>query len=343
MYGWRPYVPVAQRRAEAARQLAKRRKDGVPVSPVVITGHTIATSFWGRSWCEAMESYGDYANRLPRGRTYVRNGSVVDLQVQPGLVSATVSGSELYRTTVKVAPLPPARWSAVVHQHAGQVSSLVDLLQGKLPTSLLHALSDRSSGLFPGPSELVFTCSCPDWASMCKHVAAVLYGVGARLDQDPGLFFLLRGVDVSDLSARGAAVQFTSSAGEDDLGGTDLADLFGIDLGGAPVVAPVKVVAKAPVVAPAKIAAKAAAKPKPVTKVKAAVASRAASRVVPTVASTMSGAELRQLGVHSRTVALWVSVGVLQRTGERGVYTTTAQTEACLKPYRDALSGVRRT
>ena len=355
MYGWSPYVPVAQRRADAARQMAKRRKDGVPVSPVVITGRTIATSFWGRSWCDAMESYGDYANRLPRGRSYVRNGSVVDLQVQPGLVSAAVSGSQLYRTTVRVQPLAPERWRAVVHQHAGQVSSLVDLLQGKLPTSLLHALSDRSSGLFPGPSELVFTCSCPDWASMCKHVAAVLYGVGARLDTDPGLFFVLRGVDVADLSARGAAVQFTSPAGEDDLGGADLADLFGIDLGGAPVVvkapvvakaavvAPVKVVAKAPVVAPVKIAAKVAAKPKPVTKVKAAVAPKAASRVVPTVASTMSGAELRRLGVHSRAVALWVSVGVLQRTGERGVYATTAQTEACLKPYRDALSEVRLT
>ena len=213
MYGWRPYVPVAKRRAEAARQVAKSTKSGAPMSPVVISGRTIASSFWGKSWCDAMESYGDYENRLPRGRTYVRNGAVVDLRVEPGLVTAMVSGSEVYRTTVRVKPLPPARWKGVVEEHAGQVSSLVDLLQGKLPASLLRSLCDASRGLFPGPKELEFACSCPDWAMMCKHVAAVLYGVGARLDHDPGLLFVLRGVEATDLAARSAAVTFAAAAG----------------------------------------------------------------------------------------------------------------------------------
>jgi uncharacterized Zn finger protein len=144
-----------------------------------------------------------------------------------------VSGSEVYRTTVRVKPMAPARWKGVVEEHAGQVSSLVDLLQGKLPASLLRSLCDASRGLFPGPKELEFSCSCPDWAMMCKHVAAVLYGVGARLDHDPGLLFVLRGVEATDLAARSAAVTFAAAAGPDELTGVDLGDLFGIDLGGA--------------------------------------------------------------------------------------------------------------
>ncbi|MDO9280538.1 MAG: hypothetical protein Q7U06_01420 [Pseudomonadota bacterium] len=260
MYGYKPYVPVAQRRAAAQRHAQASSKNGVPLSPVVIAGRLIATSFWGKAWCAAMESYGDYANRLPRGRTYARNGSVVDLRVEPGLVSAAVSGSELYRTTVRVTALPSARWRAVVDQHAAQVSSLVDLLQGKLPASLLAALSDRSSGLFPGPTELKFACSCPDMAMMCKHVAAVLYGVGARLDHDPGLFFVLRGVDASDLAVRGAALGFAPVAGDDDLVGMDLGSMFGIDLGGDAPMAPAPVVA--PAVSPKPV--KAAPKPAPV-------------------------------------------------------------------------------
>lgn len=277
-YGWPRYVPVAKRRARAATELAKGAR-GAGTSPVVIEGRTIARSFWGRSWCEAMESYGDYANRLPRGRSYVRSGAVVDLRVEPGVIHAKVSGTRLYTTTITVQALAPAVWRAAVDRHAGQVASLVDLLQGKLPASLLQALADRSSGLFPGPKELSFDCSCPDWATMCKHVAAVLYGVGARLDEAPELFFRLRGVDVADLVARSASVGFAGS-GADELGGEDLGAMFGIELEepvvapkGAPKAAPAATVppraALAPVAArpvsmaaaPTPVAAPAAAKP----------------------------------------------------------------------------------
>lgn len=308
-YGYPAYVPVAQRRAAAARALAKR---GASASPVVIAGTKIATSFWGKSWCEAMESYGDYANRLPRGRTYVRNGSVVDLQVAPGLVSARVSGSQLYHTSVRVSPLAPDRWAAVVARHAGQVSSLVDLLQGKLPGSLLRALSERTSGLFPGPKELIFTCSCPDWAVMCKHVAAVLYGVGARLDQDPALFFTLRGVEVSELAAAGAAVGFAVAPGADDLGDTDLAGLFGIEL--AQEALPPVVAAPAPpaVSAAARRAPKRAAKPR--------ATSPPTVAAIPARPGTISAVELAVLGVPSDTVVGWLQSGELQRSGDAGVY-----------------------
>ena len=101
-YGFRPYVTVGTRRAQAAREIAKLRKKGRQTSPVVIEGRTIAVTFWGEAWCDNLERYSDFANRLPRGRTYVRNGSVVDLQVAPGNVTALVSGSTLYDVKVSV-------------------------------------------------------------------------------------------------------------------------------------------------------------------------------------------------------------------------------------------------
>src|SRR6202048_743999 len=95
-WGWRPYVSVAERRRQAQREMAKLTKKGQTVSPVVIEGRTIVKTFWGKAWCENLERYSDFANRLPRGRTYVRNGSVIDLQITPGEIKAMVSGSEIY-------------------------------------------------------------------------------------------------------------------------------------------------------------------------------------------------------------------------------------------------------
>ena len=154
-----------------------------------------------KAWCDNLERYSDYANRLPRGRTYVRNGSVIDLQVAPGVVSAMVSGSELYRIEVKVAAVPKPRWSAVCTDCAGAIDSLVELLQGRFSQGVMARICHEKTGLFPSPAEITFSCSCPDWASMCKHVAAVLYGIGARLDEQPDLLFALRKVDHQDLIA----------------------------------------------------------------------------------------------------------------------------------------------
>lgn len=262
MFGdWRPYVSAAQRRAAGLRHAASQRKKGIAMSPVIIGGRAIATSFWGKAWCENLESYSDYSNRLPRGRTYARNGSVIDLQIGKAAVRGQVSGSMLYKTSVHVTALAPKRWTDLVKRHASQVGSIVDLLQGRLPQSLLGALADRSSGLFPHPSELKFECSCPDYASMCKHVAAVLYGVGARLDHQPELFFLLRGVEVSDLATRGAAADFAAAGMAGDLAKADLGALFGIEmeeaLPGTPAKAKVKPAPKARVAPKKKVVAKA--------------------------------------------------------------------------------------
>lgn len=333
MYGWRPYVPVAKRRAAAARAMTKMGG----ASPVRIEGRTIASSFWGKSWCEAMESYGDYTNRLPRGRTYVRNGSVVDLKVNAGSVVARVSGSQLYSTTITVKPLAPARWKSLVDAHAGQVASLVDLLQGKLPASLLRALADRSSGLFPGPKEISFACSCPDWADMCKHVAAVLYGVGARLDDDPGLFFTLRGVDVGDLVTRSSSVSFLAEPG--DLDG-DLEDLFGIELDA--LAPPATKTAQPTPAAVSPVPPKPAA-PKPGAPKRAAAkpaASKPAARRAPK-AALVQRATLSAMGVSDPLIAEWLDAGVLEPTENAAAFRSTPQTSTTITGWLVARAKTR--
>ena len=175
-------MPVAERRRRAVLAMGKLAKKGHPVAPVVIEGRAIVTTFWGKAWCDNLESYHDFENRLPRGRTYVRNGSVVDLQIAPREVTAMVSGSSLYRVTVSIDAVPPARWKSICKDCAGGIDLLVELLQGRLSQGCDGAHLPSGSGAVPRAAEIRFRCSCPDYASMCKHVAAVLYGVGARLD-----------------------------------------------------------------------------------------------------------------------------------------------------------------
>src|SRR5258705_5812011 len=180
-YEWHAYVPVAEKRRQAERKLAKLKKQGRSVAPVRIEGRTITKSFWGKSWCVNLERYSDYVNRLPRGRTYVRNGSVLDLQVGPGCVTALVSGSTIYSVKVTVDPVAPARWSAICKNCSGAIDSLVELLQGRFSKSVMTRLCEEKTGLFPSPKDILFTCSCSDLASMCKHVAAVVFGISAPL------------------------------------------------------------------------------------------------------------------------------------------------------------------
>jgi uncharacterized Zn finger protein len=234
-FEYRPYVPVAQRRAQAAREVAKRQKKGQTVSPVVIEGRAIATTFWGKAWCDNLESYSDFANRLPRGRTYVRNGSVIDLQITPGQVKALVSGSEIYKVSVTIDALSDREWRAIKSKCAGQIGSVVELLQGKLSKGVIGIVTAKGEGLFPRPKEIEMSCSCPDWAGMCKHVAAVMYGVGARLDHQPELFFLLRKVDHLELieEAVSGAGKTSAATKTKTLSQADVAGVFGIEIAGA--------------------------------------------------------------------------------------------------------------
>jgi uncharacterized Zn finger protein len=234
--GFPEYVPVATRRAQAQRKLAQLRKQGRKVSPVVIEGRLIATTFWGKAWCENLDAYSDFSNRLPRGRTYVRNGSVIDLQIEEGRVSALVSGSEIYESAVSIRPLSKERWKALVHECAGGIDSVVELLSGRLSNAVMQVLCKKEKGIFPPSKEVSLECSCPDGASLCKHLAAVLYGVGARLDHEPELLFVLRGVDKMDLigEAGNQGGLAPKRKAKNALSAESLSDIFGIELGDAP-------------------------------------------------------------------------------------------------------------
>lgn len=226
---WAPYVPVAEQRARARREMAKLKKRGKHVQPIEIEGRAIARSFWGKGWCDHLESFADFANRLPRGRRYARNGSVCHLEIRPGRVEAIVSGSELYDVTIGITQLEAAAWKSIKAKCAGQIGSMLELLQGKLSREVMGVVTERDRGLFPKPREIALDCSCPDWATMCKHVAAALYGVGHRLDHQPDLLFLLRDVDAAELIATEIVLPGREAA-SDALADEALSDIFGIDL-----------------------------------------------------------------------------------------------------------------
>jgi uncharacterized Zn finger protein len=237
-YEFRPYVSVAERRAQAAREVARRTKKGQTVSPVKIEGKAIATTFWGKAWCTNLEGYSDFANRLPRGRTYVRNGSVVDLKIEKGRIKALVSGSELYEVEIDIAALPKPKWSALKSQCAGKIGTLVELLQGKLSKAVMETVTDREKGLFPKPKEIEMRCSCPDYAGMCKHIAATMYGVGNRLDSSPELLFTLRCVDHRELIEQALPAPVEGKSSAPAIATDDLGAIFGIEIGDAPQAVP---------------------------------------------------------------------------------------------------------
>ena len=245
-YGrYAPYVSVAERRKKAEKAVVKAKKTGAELSPVEPISGAIAKTFWGKAWCNNLEQYSDYANRLPRGRTYVRNGSVIDLKITAGEVRAQVMGSSLYTVDVTVTAVPGKQWQAIGAGCAGSIDSLVELLQGKLSKGVMEHICKPGTGLFPAPREIKFKCSCPDRASMCKHVAAVLYGVGARLDQQPEMLFSLRRVDAKDLVAQAGAGLPKAKKGPTSskvLEDSALADVFGIEM--AEVAVPTKPAAR---------------------------------------------------------------------------------------------------
>ncbi len=232
-YGWRPYVSVAMRRAQAEKLAARAAKKGHALSPVPPFRGAIASTFWGRAWCANLEHYSDFSNRLPRGRSYVRNGSVIDLIIAEGEVLAQVLGSSLYRVRIGVSRVPEKRWETMGKECASSIDSLVELLQGRLSKGVMERICQPGTGLFPAPREITLDCSCPDWADMCKHVAAVLYGVGSRLDTQPELLFRLRKVNPQDLVAHAAAGlpgKRKAPATGKVLDDARIADVFGLDI-----------------------------------------------------------------------------------------------------------------
>ncbi len=229
---WPAYVSVAERQQKAAKAISKAKKAGKTFFPVEKrSGRALGTTFWGKAWCANLEKYGDYENRLPRGRTYVRNGSVVDLQIKEGKISAKVMGSSLYNIEIEISPLNKEKWQQLSSDCAGEIDSLIALLQGKLSEEVMARMCQEDA-LFPKPAEIHFKCSCPDWAYLCKHVAAALYGVGFRLDEHPELLFTLRAVDANELIAKAseARVKTDGKTSKKRLAGDALSALFGLQM-----------------------------------------------------------------------------------------------------------------
>ena len=191
-----PTTSELKRKSEASRVSAEKK--GKRLEPVVIQGRKIAKSWWGRAWCDNLERYADYESRLDRGKRYVKTGAVIDLSITKGRIQAKVQGSRKtpYKVEIRISPLSEERCQEILQKCGKRVETLEKLLAGDFPEELKE-LFTQQGGLFPTSREINFSCSCPDWALMCKHVAAVLYGIGARLDENPSLFFELRGIEMS--------------------------------------------------------------------------------------------------------------------------------------------------
>lgn len=248
-YGYYPkYVTVAEKRAKAQKKIKQLRKKNPNIRPIILDGKALAKTWWGKAWNTNLESYADYRNRIGRGRSYVRHLAVVDLQIVPCKVTSLVQGSmgAPYKVVISIKKMKKKNWKNIKKECQSRLSSLPDLLAGKIPKALQETFMVQGKGLFPTPSEIAFDCSCPDWASMCKHVAATLYGVGARLDEDPALFFTLRQAAIDDLvsqavqSKASSIIEKTTTGGSNIIADDKLSDLFGLDMDDLVPVKPVK-------------------------------------------------------------------------------------------------------
>lgn len=284
-----PSLSMRELRAKAERASGRKRKARDARSPVRVEGRTIAASFWGKAWCKHLESYSDYGSRLGRGRSYLYAGAVLDLKIGEGIVTAEVQGTRLYRQTIEVERLDAKQRAELRGLAAGKIDSLVALLRGQLPDALLAAMTDPAHGVFPTADQIRLECSCPDWATLCKHLAAVLYGIGARLDASPELLFTLRGLAVDGLvqSAEPASLA-TATIDPSKQATGDLAALFDLDL----------VTALPPAPAPS-----------------------------PTRPVRVGREHLKVLGVPARTIDVWLREGVLVKTAERNVYERTPEAD----------------
>jgi len=150
--------------------------------------------WWAQRWIEVLESFG-WDSRLQRGRRYARAGQVLNVDVGPGRITARVQGSRRtpYSVRIEIAPLDDGQWEQAIDAMAGQALFAAQLLAGEMPPEIEEAFEDASVPLFPTSGDVAMSCSCPDWAVPCKHIAAVYYLLAEEFDRDPFLLFTLRG------------------------------------------------------------------------------------------------------------------------------------------------------
>jgi uncharacterized Zn finger protein len=228
--GYTSVKSIAKMAAKAANEL---RAQGYQLDPVMLTSKGpkgLATSTWGRAWCRHLETYADSLPLLPRGRSLLRNGSVIDLNVETAVIDAKVCADRVYHVTIKTHVCPEETWHSIKQFAAGSVASITELLQGRIPAALMAALTEPERGILPTPDAIRFSCDCPQWADFCEHCAAALYGVGVRLDERPELLFTLVGVDPEEIIASSISSATAAASPDQALKQDDLGDLFGIDL-----------------------------------------------------------------------------------------------------------------
>lgn len=203
---WSEFPAYQQPSAEMLREQAERsvkaaKKKGQKMEPAIpVTGEDeeICQSWWGRAWCSNLMRYADFASRLERGRRYIRTGTVVDLKIRKGRVEARVQGTRKipYKVDIRISPFSEEKCQAVMAKCGRKIENMEDLVAGTFPEDLKDLFTEEG-GFFPTPAEISCICSCPDWAIMCKHVAAAMYGIGLRLDENPFYFFEMRGIDIN--------------------------------------------------------------------------------------------------------------------------------------------------
>lgn len=235
-YGWYKKETAEDKRKKFQKSLDELRKTNPDISPIIIEGRAIANKWWGKAWNKNLENYADFRNRISRGKSYVKNGAVLDLQIAEGKIEALVQGSRSnpYNVTISIDKLDKKKWERVIEICNQKIDTIETLLLGNFPKELDEMFSNSKNGMFPSPKEIHFRCSCPDSARMCKHVAAVLYGIGARLDEDPILFFKLRDIDFQELLKKSIEDKMESMLKNADkksrrvIEDSEVFDLFGV-------------------------------------------------------------------------------------------------------------------
>jgi uncharacterized Zn finger protein len=235
-YGWYKPESAADKAKKNQKSLEKLRKTNPDISPIIISGNLIASKWWGKAWNKNLENYADFKNRISRGKAYVKSGAVLDLKISEGKVEAIVQGnsSKPYNVTISIDKLDKRDWEKVKQLCNRKIDTLETLLLGSFPKVFDEMFSNSKNGIFPSPKEIHFKCTCPDSARMCKHIAATLYGVGSKLDEDPILFFKLRDIDFQDLLKKSMEDKMQSMLKNADkkseraIDDAEIFDLFGV-------------------------------------------------------------------------------------------------------------------
>lgn len=195
------YISISDQKAMALKSKKRLEKNlNRSLEPIILASTKLATSWWGKMWNTNLERYAEYSNRIGRGKTYVKNELVIDLQIEESKVFAYVQGKrrDPYQIAIYIDPTKPGLIEQIKEKCQGKLDTVEELLEGKFSKEISSIFMIQGAGLFPEPKEIKFRCSCPDYTSCCKHVSAVLYGIGSKLDVNPLLFFTLRGINLDD-------------------------------------------------------------------------------------------------------------------------------------------------